>query len=1726
MRIVSTFENGMIQDGLEYLSPKGSYVRALHAIYASRDATGFGLVNEEEREEVRQLTGTIKGYSHIEERNQTLFFVYNGRSEIWLFNHSNNDVQFVCADKEFGNCDWGFDGCELLYAEFKQFNECNELHAYWSSDCIFHVVNIDEMLNEKRKQAVIEANDCTYFDVFVATCGPHISAISAKNGGSTLESGVVSFALQFEDNEGHVSNVFDVSQRVVIESENNIGGEPGTTSAKLRIDNLSKKWNNVIIYVIQTVNQITTIKKMPSASYGDSGFTFEYYGQPGEIVDVSTITNKSKVWLRGQDLIQKDGRMFYYNIKNERNLNYQKYANQIIVEYVEFEVSLEQQLKYHFPSLLRGEVYAIAIVWKFLDGTYSHAYHIPGQPSEGSSGTSTAAAQAPAGGGGGVGASGSSSTQYCTDGDGNCVACSYCDNCSACTPTGEGTDGAVASGGDDSIDDRLPDDYNPIKVGDLDTANQYDRKRNPSTPEDRGLESDKFEDAIKTNVGNITTDEQDIIDAAGCHDTLYGCDEAEEAFTEDLGDVFGSVQSNAELLAGMGKDDPDPDVTNTTDLNEAASKLIEDAVTNREYVTQKKPVLNYTASNETPTGEPSGGPEEDLQTEQVIFTQQGVGQTVLDVPSGTRGTIRGDNWVDGLGNPVTEERPRVVSRGRTIPWTSVVDNPDNKDCDGEYFYIQGKTTHHQIPWGSDKPHFRSSQNGVVNKYQPDNYEFSKTHVRPMGFKISNIQFPSQDELPKPLCPVSPFKIVYVKRTDSNKRIFAKGWLQGIFNGSVYGANYAIPRHGVNSFETVDRHIAAGADGNSRKGTHSDDPIYLFHSPDTDCDQSYLPITKIHAELGLLGSGWMHGHYAEGQKPRNPFKGKQVDQRGARLSNNLNHYTTAGAEADILGFSFAPSDSIVSTPPGMDLPLLNRFRASSVYLQTSARMPGDERDKSFIGVALDHFFPTECNAPYVALYREIPDQYGSLDGLKYIDLGLVATQVHAQGTMAIEGLCGDTWIGPYSKKLPSYVSNKKGDFFHPPAKQNGSPCRQRAWCDSGEDVLFEYMGIDHYPTKLPKSGDVQDPKNYAGLHTVAGPCGIYGKSKTAAEAASVGDSESDFYGPGVLKSLVTTIVESHVNPALMQTGSPELGQVYYPKLKSLHLDSDAPNKHPWENSWLNRIYAEIVQPSASQIALKTAIRTLINLIVPAALLDNFTNIEAIIDAAATIGVSGMMMAFWVVAANTLFTDKRLNQLLRISECRRDEEGGDLDNVIKGFEDAYCRYNWDYSAVNDIQSYYAFPLPFNTCDCDSCSKLETNNEIYYSPKQNLDSEIDSYRNVRMNNYNELPSDRGKLQKLFIQNNSLYAHLTDGYAMIRLNNESLSSQIAFQQAGTGEMIGDPIFAMDGVEGGFAGTTHPNAAINTPAGYFFVDEVAKTIYRFNGQPEDIAGYGMRGFFKENLGFCTPVACYDEKTPNGMHYALGWDPRYNRLLLTKQDGSECGSFTISYSPFGGENGGKWVSFHSYRPSGYFWDRNNFYSVEFASGKIFKHHTKNKYMVPFIVEFNAPMTSYDSFTFNSLQLHTRAEKVTGDFKYPVKDLDITFNKMAAWNSTQGTGTRPIEFISDNDGTSRSQLEKIQQDYSKIRLYKSGRVWNSGDIVDLVVGDCREIPLLITDCECGAFPQVNEGLFSCDTHKSQDYRQRKFNDQFITYRYIFDSHSDVRLHLVRHITEDDNPQTNQ
>ena len=105
-----------------------------------------------------------------------------------------------------------------------------------------------------------------------------------------------------------------------------------------------------------------------------------YYGSNSESAHITLeeVVTKGKRYLRGQDLIQKDNVLYLYNIKQEPLLNYQKYANEIQVDLVEYEVSAEMQEKYNFPTLPRDEVIAVGIAWQYTDMTWTRSFHIPG----------------------------------------------------------------------------------------------------------------------------------------------------------------------------------------------------------------------------------------------------------------------------------------------------------------------------------------------------------------------------------------------------------------------------------------------------------------------------------------------------------------------------------------------------------------------------------------------------------------------------------------------------------------------------------------------------------------------------------------------------------------------------------------------------------------------------------------------------------------------------------------------------------------------------------------------------------------------------------------------------------------------------------------------------------------------------------------------------------------------------------------------------------------------------------------------------------------------------------------------------------------------------------------------------------------------------------------------------------------------------------------------------
>lgn len=1804
MAIRNTFNDGMVQDAIDSLSPNSSYSLAKNAIHASRNEKAFGLVNEISTREVAEFSGDIVGNSFIEEWNNSLIFVNNnGKSELWLFDHNNETKTFVASDTEFG-CDWGFSNCEYIYAEFKHMNACEDLYAYFSSDCVYHVVNLTEMLNPVRKQAVKDCEDCIYFDLFHCICGPKLSATPVENTGSSFEGGAVAFAVQLEDEDGNQTNWFNMSHTTYVETENNIPGEPAIESVRLTLSSLDTRYSRVNIAVIKTVSGVTTAEKLLPISYSGNGLTFDYYGQKGEPINIAEIVTKHKAYLKGQDLIQKDGRLFYYNLKNERNLNYQKYANDIEIGLFEYEVTMEQNLKYSYPSLLRGEAYAPAIIWNYCDGTHSHAFALTNM-SEDSTAVATAL----------VGAA--------TDPGRN--------------PAGRPT------------------------VTNFNTTDQFVRERNPPEPTP---ESNVMRDEISNDVDNVDSNESDLIGAAGCHDTLYGCGEAGDAFTADLPQYSNILQNQAELLSEMTEGDSDPqdvELNKTASIKEAAQELIGRGVVEKEFIRRKRPTFTYQDRNPIATG--------DSDNQNTVS------------PPGQGTSLRGDNWVDGDGNNLTEEAPRVTWQGSPSVYESTLEYPDYKDCNGERIYPEGKIKFPRIPSASARPHFVSYTDGVISQYQPENYEYGNCYVRLMGFSFSNIHIPTEDELPKPLCPDNPFSIVYVKRTDQNKSIFAKGWFSGTFEGEVYGKLYAFPRHGVNSFEHVDRHIHTGADNTSRMGIQTPNSTkYTFHSPDTDADKSFLPITHAQSELYMTGSGWRYGLYAEGRNTiQDQWSGTRKDQRGARVANNLNHYSGTGQQkTSVRGITYAPGNSVVTNPSNVELPLMNKFRESSVYLETDTRLAGDDLDQSFVGDVLDHFCPTSANAPYGALIRELPDQYGGIDSLTYIPLGLEATSVHANmfapGTKArINGICGDVFIIPYSKRRTSYVSNKVGNDYIIPAKP-GSRQRTRTVCDSPDDSAFELMGINHYPTRLPQSGDIYDPKNYAGLHSVPGitettetetetetgeeclcetcnatapftllgssdpgplsfdftfsapngtvtiretfsgqtdtsttgqviinipsdqnnydlnvtiengdctytgqfyttpaevsvgfivnesldlDCDCIGQggntgggggstttvispalSRDCADAAAQGISESDFYYPRVLKSLVHCVVESSVNAPMMQTGvgsQVETGKVFYPKLKDLYLDSAAPVEHPWEESFLNRFYCAVEQPSLKQLAKKALIRTFLNLIVPVLGLLRFDSLEAIVDTTGAMVTLPLLSAFWVYANNTLFTDRKLNELLGIGDCRTDDEGGDLDECIENWEDAWARYNWDYSKQTEEQVFYSPPPNYNTCVCDDCDKgtlygrdRELNNEIYHSAKQNLDSEIDAYRNVKIHTYNELPSHSGHLKKLFIQGQGLFAHTTDGIWALKFSEGTFPGDIGSQLTGAGELYADPIMYFEGSQEGFLGTHHPNSSINVGGwGYFFIDDVARKVYRFNGQPEEISAYGMDKFFTNHLPFCEAGDCFDEKLQD-TYFSMGWDPEYDRLLITKKDKTDANSWTISYTPLGsGADGrGKWLSLHDYFPNNYIWDRNSMYS--YLDGKIWKHNDSDSYQIfygkprPFILEFSVKNPeNFRAFDFANGAILTEASRYDAETFTFDKGLDISFNQVALWNNSQSTGLRPVNLISDDIDERNHALISIQENPSEMRLKKYRGLWNFNEVYDLVSNACKS-PILPTvrNSVCQVVPTINNAIVDCSPQNRQDHRGSVFSGRYLNFRWVFDVCNDIELKVIMQEVEED------
>lgn len=1718
--IRNTFNSGLYTDFRPEMQPDGSYSYALNAVNKGSDNSYAGVLREESNKLSVEIEGTAIGTTYIDEENATLIFVKNGSSsEIHIFYHDTEELKFIAADSEF-NCEWNFDDCEWIEAETTKLEPCRETIIYFSSKCTYYRINITELLDPVRKKSLIESISpkgeqtcdepptsqeeiqqwknacqncdgytCDYFKLIKGGCGPRMSVFFSESGGYSLTAGSYRFAARLRDNEGNETNWSWISDQINVTSENNIPGEISRGKIKIILDGLDCRYDAVEIAAIHELAGTITAQVIGSKHYNSKNVTFEYYGQKGREISIEEIVTKKKKWIKGKDLIQKDGRLWLYNIKDEKNVNYQRRALEADLYWVEYETTATSAKKYQYRSLMRDENYLFGIVLNYIDGTHSNAFLLA---PKGSCGASP----------GIISGTGDNFTPLTGDIE--------FDEKKYYRLRGDGEGGSTVTGGGCSGGNCKSTD---TQNGDSYPAGDQDAPDNPNDPSGAG--SDPAEEMID----NWDTESDQFSRSAACNE----CAEDEIASRDDMSDFELLTAKHLNELSEAGQDKDNPNLNKATTFKDAGKALIEDGVKKAEFVQEKAAKIT---SKDGGNSLPSGNGDAIL-----VFDGPIGGDPNASTRPNSGSTAQVHNEIVGEGDvQVTEELPRAVKWGSFGVTCTTNKYPDAKDCDGEAFfgdYANQFVRLFKTPDLNLSPIVASSVKGVVNQFQPDNNEFENTYIRHLGLGISNVQLPTQDELPKPLCPNQPYRIVMVPRDQMNSTIIAKGISTSCFLSEARGTQYMYPRLGVNSICAVDRMV--DRDGN-RVATDEGNPNthYNFHSLDTRTEHIGLGANSVNVESVIYGWGWKHGLYAKGREPQDKMYGRRTDQRGYRGAVNLNQFDTGTAdEVSVEGITYAPAHSVVNNPKGIEYPLMNMFRESSVYYATDQPLPGltNNRwggastggydDTSFFTDTADHFGPINGAAGwYTSLRRDIPDQYGAVEGMRFIDTGLVARGK----TTSIQGLMGDIFIGPDTFVRKSYVSNKVGNTFE------DTPERPRTVCDNPDDKLMELTGINHYPSRLPESGDESDAKNWAGGYE-------FGRHTQVHEAAAA--PTNDYYYPKVQKTLITYWGEFKYNPWTRQTSpgsQKELGEVYYPNLKDMYLDSDAPNKHPWEESFLNKFYYEVEQPSKAQLLRKALIRNIVTIILPALGIETLTDLENYIDTTGFFVGLPVLVGLWWLSQKVLARNDYLDKLLGLPECRTDDEGGDFDDQLRDFNDNFDENSLDFSWDGSEQNYHSMVFPYNTCVCDDCEeKDETTNEIFFSAKHRPGMIIDAYKNFNSFDFTEIPNHSGKIRNLFINGGNLYAHTTEQIYLIKYRALTTQTNMSSALLGGNELLIDPQPMGEGVPEGHAGLLDTNATLNCPIGYVWIDREAGKVYLFADQIREISNIGNFHWFKQNIPFCEIGDCVDERTVDGAYFALGWDNRYNRLLVTKKDGNSNASWTMSFDPYAGERGqGAWVSAHSYLPQAYMSDRYNLFTLK--DNKIWKHHVEGNYgnfygeLHPHVIEFTAKHNTTNDIDYISTELYTQAEVLDSGFW--VKGLDKTFDHIAVWNRHQGTGTLRTDLVSDNKGQDESIYSRIEEKSGIVKLFKESSRWNMNEIHNYRKRDCREKPLLIKSDSCQPFYDINESIFDCDSANKSDFENQRLTDTYLTYRLTYTGPEDVRLMTNMVDTKIEEPDTPQ
>lgn len=207
---------------------------------------------------------------------------------------------------------------------------------------------------------------------------------------------------------------------------------------------------------------------------------------------------------------------------------------------------------------------------------------------------------------------------------------------------------------------------------------------------------------------------------------------------------------------------------------------------------------------------------------------------------------------------------------------------------------------------------------------------------------------------------------------------------------------------------------------------------------------------------------------------------------------------------------------------------------------------------------------------------------------------------------------------------------------------------------------------------------------------------------------------------------------------------------------------------------------------------------------------------------------------------------------------------------------------------------FTLSRNFDYCSECLNHYPN-RIYFSQRDDLESDGDNYRNFLVNNYRSLDTSGDSITGMFIDKNELYA-LTTSYAyFIPTRTQQIQTDENTAYIGTGDRLSIPPRRLVSTDFKYGGTTEEYSIVNTQFGTIYADDVSGKIYKLSDNLAEISNLGLSQFFEDHLPskFKQLYSCYTDeefycKASTIDNQGIGlkgvYDPRFRRYILHKKD--------------------------------------------------------------------------------------------------------------------------------------------------------------------------------------------------------------------------------------------------